>query len=105
MNARSKLLLGLALVATGMGLVRVSFTGSRLLIIAVATLKLVVHPMLVFLLAKHVFALPPVWIGAATMFAACPTGINAFFPHKLHLEPLQKLVYRCTTTAPAWWQQ
>lgn len=67
-----------ALVATGMGLVRVSFTGSRLLIMAVAALKLVVHPVLVFILAKHVFALPPVWVGAATMFAACPTGINAF---------------------------
>lgn len=67
-----------ALVATGMGLVRVSFTGSRLLIVGVGALKLILHPLLVFLLAKHVFVLPPVWIGAATLFAACPSGINAF---------------------------
>ncbi len=30
------------------------------------------------MLAKHVFALPPVWTGALTLFAACPSGINAF---------------------------
>ncbi|MCA3595309.1 MAG: AEC family transporter [Methylobacterium sp.] len=67
-----------ALVATGMGLVRVSFSGSRLLIMGVGALKLILHPLLVFLFAKHVFVLPPVWIGAATLFAACPSGINAF---------------------------
>lgn len=67
-----------ALVATGMGLVRVSFSGSKAIILVSGMLKLLVHPLLVFLLAKHVFALPPVWIGAATLFAACPTGINAF---------------------------
>lgn len=67
-----------ALVATGMGLVRVSLSGSRAIIALAAGLKLVVHPVLVFLLAKFVFNLPPVWVGTATLFAACPTGINAF---------------------------
>jgi hypothetical protein len=67
-----------ALVATGMSLVRVSFSGSRLLIVAIGALKVILHPLLVFVLAKHVFALPPVWVGALTLFAACPSGINAF---------------------------
>ncbi len=67
-----------ALVATGMSLVRVSFSGSRMLIIGITALKLALHPLLVFVLAKHVFALPPVWTGALTLFAACPSGINAF---------------------------
>jgi hypothetical protein len=67
-----------ALVATGMSLVRVSFSGSKTIIVLITALKLVVHPLLVFLLATKVFGLPPVWAGAATLFAACPTGINAF---------------------------
>lgn len=67
-----------ALVATGMSLSRVTLTGARRLIGTLAALKLLVHPLLVFVLANFVFALPPVWAGAATLFAACPTGINAF---------------------------
>lgn len=67
-----------ALVATGMSLSRVSLAGSRALILSVTGLKLVLHPLLVWLLAAKVFALPPVWIGVAILFAACPTGINAY---------------------------
>jgi malonate transporter len=67
-----------ALVATGMSLTRVSFSGSKTVIILITALKLIVHPVLVFLLATKVFGLSPVWAGAATLFAACPTGINAF---------------------------
>jgi malonate transporter and related proteins len=37
-----------------------------------------VHPALVLLLATSVFAMPPVWVGVAVLFAACPCGINAY---------------------------
>lgn len=67
-----------ALVATGMSLSKVTLTGSRALIATCASLKLVLHPLLVWFLAAKVFALPPHWIGVAIIFAACPTGINAY---------------------------
>jgi predicted permease len=67
-----------ALVATGMSLSQLSLRGSRMLIVIVTMLKLMLHPLLVWGLAVWVFALPPVWVGVAVIFAACPTGINAF---------------------------
>jgi predicted permease len=67
-----------ALVATGMALNAVSLRGARFLIIIVAALKLVLHPLLVWFLAAKVFTLPPVWIGCLVLFAACPTGINSY---------------------------
>lgn len=47
-----------ALVATGMSLVRVSFSGAKTIIVLITALKLVVHPLLVFLLATKSLAFP-----------------------------------------------
>ena len=44
----------------------------------ISILKLVVHPLIVLLLARYVFAVPPVWAGVAVLFASCPSGINAY---------------------------
>lgn len=44
----------------------------------VIALKLIVHPAIVYLLAFYVFDMPKVWAGVAVLFAAMPTGINAF---------------------------
>lgn len=73
-----------SLLALGMSMQSITFSGSRRLIGAVAVLKLVLHPLVVFLLATKVFALPPVWSVAAILFAACPTGINAFLLAERH---------------------
>ena len=35
-------------------------------------------PALVWVMAAHVFALPPVWVGTAVIMAATPTGMNAY---------------------------
>ncbi|MFW5695113.1 MAG: AEC family transporter, partial [Alkalispirochaeta sp.] len=43
----------------------------------IIVLKMVVHPMLVWLLAAFVFQLQPLWIAVAVITAAMPTGINA----------------------------
>jgi len=67
-----------ALIAMGMSMVKVSLAGSRSLIGIIAFLKLIVHPVLVYVLAVKVFALPPVFAACAVLFAACPSGINAF---------------------------
>lgn len=67
-----------ALIAMGMTLSSVSLRGSLALISLIAGLKLILHPVLVFLLTYYVFHLPPVFVGVAILFAACPTGVNAF---------------------------
>ena len=73
-----------ALVAMGLSMNKISLQGSRLLIGIVATLKLLVHPALVYVLAIYVFKLPPVWTGVALLFACCPTGINAYLVADRH---------------------
>jgi len=40
--------------------------------------KLFVLPLLVWLLARYVFALPDLWVTVATLSAAAPTGVNVY---------------------------
>lgn len=67
-----------ALVTLGIGLHRHGLQGGLKLPLLLSFLKLVVQPAIVFVLAVHVFTMPPLWAGAAVMFAACPCGINAY---------------------------
>lgn len=67
-----------ALVAMGMSMTEASIAGNKRLICTVAALKLLLHPLLAYVLAVPVFHLPPVYAASAILFAACPTGINAY---------------------------
>jgi hypothetical protein len=67
-----------ALFALGMTLRRYSLDAPRAMLALLVTLKLMVHPAIVYVLAFHVVALPPVWAKVAVLFAACPTGVNAY---------------------------
>jgi predicted permease len=67
-----------ALVALGMTLVRYGIVGNLRLPAILSALKLLLHPALVFVLAMHVFSMPPAWASVAVLFAACPCGINAY---------------------------
>lgn len=67
-----------ALVAMGAALHRYGMEAGWPLPTVLTGLKLVGHPLLVYLLAKHVFDMPPAWAGVAVLFAACPCGINAY---------------------------
>ncbi len=67
-----------ALIAMGMSMTQASLSGNKRLIGVIAALKLVLHPVLVYVFAVRIFQLPPAFAGAAILFAACPTGINAF---------------------------
>ena len=67
-----------ALFSAGMALKRYGLAGDLRITLSVSFLKLIVHPGLVFLFGAFVLALPPVWLGAAVLFAACPSGINAY---------------------------
>jgi hypothetical protein len=67
-----------SLVAMGLGLTAFEIRGQVSTVTLICVLSLVAFPALVWLLAFHVFALPPVWAGVAVLFAACPPGINAY---------------------------
>lgn len=67
-----------ALVAMGLTLRQAGWPAERGLLYAVAALKLIVHPALVWALATYVFSMPPQWAGVAVLFAAMPSGINAY---------------------------
>lgn len=67
-----------ALVTLGIALCRYGLESGLKLPLILSALKLVLHPLIVFVLVTAVFAMPPVWAGVAVMFAACPCGINAY---------------------------
>jgi malonate transporter and related proteins len=67
-----------ALIAMGLALHRYGLESGLKLPTMVTFLKLIVHPALVYWLSTRVFSMPPAWSGVATLFAACPTGVNAY---------------------------
>jgi malonate transporter len=74
-----------SLVALGLALRRHGFAGGLRLAATLSTLKLVVHPALVYVFAFKIFAMPAVWAGVAVLFAAMPCGINSYvFAERYH---------------------
>jgi len=67
-----------ALFAMGIALKRYGSREEIGLVTVLCGLKLILQPALVFILAFHVFDVPPVWAGVAVLFASAPTGINAY---------------------------
>ena len=67
----------LALFASGMALLNFGIARQIRPAFAIAGLKLVLMPVLVYT-ACLLVGLPPVGIAAVTLVAACPTGVNAF---------------------------
>lgn len=67
-----------ALFAMGVALRRYGFEAGWPGPLLISALKLVLHPLLVYVLATRVFAMPPAWAGVAVLFAACPAGVNAY---------------------------
>jgi malonate transporter and related proteins len=67
-----------ALVALGVSLAAYNLRGSWGGMFVLIGLKMIAMPIFVFLLARFVVTLPPLWIKVAVLFAAMPTGANAF---------------------------
>lgn len=67
-----------ALFALGASLTNYKVAGNISESISIVVLKLFLHPLLVWGLAYHVFALDPMWAAIATITAALPTGANVF---------------------------
>ena len=67
-----------SLVAMGIALDHYGIRGQWRAAVAISVLKLVLHPLIVYAMARGVFGLPPVWAGVGLLFAACPSGINVY---------------------------
>jgi len=67
-----------ALFVLGATLVRYEMRRSIGAASLIACLKLVLHPIVVFILASFVFDLPPLWLKVAVTMAAMPTGVFCF---------------------------
>lgn len=67
-----------ALIAMGIALNRYGIGKHVKLTLILSATKLLLHPLLVLILARYVFSVPPVWAGVAVLFAASPSGINAY---------------------------
>jgi malonate transporter and related proteins len=67
-----------ALFALGVSLAGYSLRGSWGGMFSLIGLKMMVMPVMVFILSHYVFDLPALWAKIAVLFAAMPTGANAF---------------------------
>ena len=67
-----------ALIALGVSLAGYSLKGAWDGVFALIVLKMTVMPFFVFILSHYVFNLQPLWGEIAVLFAAMPTGANAF---------------------------
>jgi malonate transporter and related proteins len=67
-----------ALVSLGLSLVGFRIAGQRATLATILVLKLVAAPLVAWVLAARVFGLSPVEAGIVTLFAAMPTGANAY---------------------------
>ncbi|MEQ9145758.1 MAG: AEC family transporter [Parvibaculaceae bacterium] len=67
-----------ALFVLGATLVRYEIRRSVGAASLIAGAKLVIHPIVVFLLASFVFVLPPLWTKVLVTMAAMPTGVYCF---------------------------
>src|SRR5262249_31727030 len=64
--------------AMGVSLKHYGIRGAFWLSAVIWTMKLLVHPFIVFRLTRYVFEMPPVFAGVAVVFAAMPSGINSY---------------------------
>ena len=72
-----------ALFALGVSLAGYSLRGAWTGMFVLIGLKMVLMPVLVFLGLRYLVSLPPLWTKIALLFAAMPTGANAFlFAHR-----------------------
>jgi len=67
-----------ALFALGVSLAGYSLRGSWSAMFALIALKMVLMPVLVLIMVRYVVTVPPLWAHVAILFAAMPTGANAF---------------------------
>lgn len=77
-DALAGIALPAALVSLGMATQRYGIRDGMGPAIVVTLLRALVHPAITYVMAVHVFRLPPVWAGTAVLFACGPAGINVY---------------------------
>jgi len=70
--------LPVALLSLGMSMVMYGVRGNLLPGLSLSIVKVAIMPLAVFVISAYLAQLPPIWVCAATLTAACPTGINAY---------------------------
>jgi len=73
-----------ALVTVGLFLSQGRSTQNRGTVWRIVSLKLLIHPLLAFVLVTWVFDMPPMWASAAVLIAALPVGTGPFMVAKLY---------------------
>jgi len=77
-----------ALISLGLSLIGFRIAGQLPTLSMVLCLKIIVMPLVAWVIAFHVFELPPVAAGVVTIFAGMPTGANAYlFASRNQLAP------------------
>lgn len=77
-----------ALVSLGLSLLGFRIAGQIPTLSMVLMLKIIAMPAIAWIIATYAFALPPVAAGVVTIFAAMPTGANAYlFASRNNLAP------------------
>ncbi|MCK0198070.1 AEC family transporter [Ancylobacter sp. 6x-1] len=66
-----------ALISLGLALHRYPIQGDFKPAVVITALKLILHPLIVYILV-HLLPMPPVWADVAVAFAAMPCGVNAY---------------------------
>jgi malonate transporter len=77
-DALAGIALPAALVSLGMATRRYGIRDGFGPAVTVTVLRMLVHPAITYVLAFHVFHLPPIWAGTAVLFASAPAGINVY---------------------------
>lgn len=67
-----------ALFAMGASISRYRLAGEVAPTLWFTAVKLIVHPLVVYALAAHVFQLEPLWVGVGVLIAAMPVGVNVY---------------------------
>jgi malonate transporter len=92
-----------ALFALGASLTRFHIGGDLRQVGAIAAIKLLLLPALVYVCARHLFALEPLLVAVATITAAMPSGVNAFvLAMRYNLLVARVAAALIVTTALAW---
>lgn len=73
-----------ALVTIGLFLSQRNRAQQRGPVWRIVSLKLILHPLLAFVLVRWVFDVPPMWASAAILLAALPVGTGPFMVAKLY---------------------
>lgn len=73
-----------ALITIGLFLAQGKPTEHRAAVWRIVSLKLILHPLITFVLVYWVFSMPPMWASIAVLLAALPVGTGPFMLAKLY---------------------